>query len=81
MTVMHGVYSTQTKYEKKVIVQTYKPTALSLLVALKEHDDSTDTDLAEWEVDVDKIANEPSQNLAFQSNRYRWEITLTRRIK
>ena len=70
-----------TKQEKRVTVQNYKPTAASLLALLKEHDEATDTELSEWAVDIECKMNEPSTIGTYQSNRYRWEITLTRGIK
>jgi hypothetical protein len=70
-----------TRFEKRVTVQTYKPTAASLMALLKEHDDSTDTELSEWAVDIECIRNEPLQNMLAPANKFRWEITLTRSIK
>lgn len=68
--------------EKRVTVQSYQPTAQSLLTLLEEHAMSTDTQLLEWTVEIEKKANEPLANMMnFQQNRYRWEITLTRSIK
>jgi hypothetical protein len=67
------------KQEKRVTIQTYQPTAASLLAVLKEHDESTDTDLREWTVEVEKVALPPSN--VFPAATHRWEITLTRSIK
>ena len=70
-----------TKQEKRVTIQDYKPTAASLLALLKEHDESTDTSLTEWVVDIETVRNEPSTISVMPSRLYRWEITLTRSIK
>lgn len=68
-------------YDKKVHVLTYEPTAAALQAILLQHDAQTDTDLAEWTVDIQKVANEVTHTMQTWQNRYRWEITLTRRIK
>ena len=69
------------KQEKKVVIQAYQPNAASLLALLKEHDESTDTDLVEWKVDIERKAIELSNFSAMPGDRWRWEITLTRSIK
>lgn len=70
-----------TKQEKKVTIQSYQPTALSMLTLLKEHADSTDTELHEWTVEIEKKSNEMSNFSSLPQNRWRWEVTLTRSIK
>lgn len=71
-----------TKQEKRVTIQSYKPTAASLLALLKEHDEATDTDLSEWAVDIECKSNDlTTHSMQFIQNKYRWEITLTRSIK
>jgi len=67
------------KQEKRVTIQTYQPTAQSLLTLLEEHAMSTDTQLLEWTVEIEKVALPPSN--VFPSATHRWEITLTRSIK
>lgn len=69
------------KQEKKVTIQTYQPNAANLLALLKEHEESTDTDLVEWKVDIEKKTNELNNFSSLPGDRYRWEITLTRSIK
>lgn len=74
-------YSIKVAYETKVHVLTYKPTAATIAALIGEHNRSVDTELTEWEIDIDRIANEPIHNMGVPGNRYRWEVTLTRRIK
>lgn len=71
-----------TKQEKRVTIQTYQPTAASMLALLKEHAESTDTELSEWSLDIERKANDlTGHSMQFIQNKYRWEITLTRSIK
>lgn len=69
-----------TKFEKRVIVQTYQPTAASLMAVLNEHDRDTDTMLSEWKVEIERKTNEVTHSMMVPGNKYRWEITLTRSI-
>lgn len=79
-----NTYSIDTRYETHVTVLTYKPTVSTMLDILNRHAEEVDTLPTEWEVEIEKIANEPSQHMGgilSSSPRYRWEIILTRRIK
>ena len=68
------------KQEKRVTIQTYAPTAQSLLTLLEEHAKSTDTELSEWAVEIEKQSVDVL-NPMNPSAKWRWVITLTRNIK
>lgn len=70
-----------TRLEKKVTILNAKPNAQVLLDLLKNHSDETDTSLSEWAVDVECKVNDLSSTILAPTQRYRWEITLTRNIK
>lgn len=76
-----SAYSVEIQYDKKVHVLTYEPTVAALQSIFTSLERSTDTQMSEWTVTIEQKANEFTQSMVVPGNKYRWEVTMTRRIK